>query len=145
MGREITFDKDKLIAIASKFINKLKGIHLDNEINQYYFCGGNSDSEIESKYNKEILLDFQTRFVKTIKNYTNWSNMRKSDKPVANHIRFLINLIVDDKTLIKKKLYKKDNNSSYIRYYIPIDIPMIEYTGFLNKYEFISQLMELIN
>ena len=111
MGREITFDKDKLIAIASKFINKLKGIHLDNEINQYYFCGGNSDSEIESKYNKEILLDFQTRFVKTIKNYTNWSNMRKSDKPVANHIRFLINLIVDDKTLIKKKLYKKDNNS----------------------------------
>ncbi len=145
MVREMKFDKDKLIAIASKFINKLKGIHLDDDLGQYYFCGGNSESEIESQYNKEILLDFQTRFIKTIKNYTNWSNLRKSDKPVANHIRFLINLIVDDKTLIKKKLFKKDNNSSYIRYYIPLDIPMIDYKGFLNKYEVLHHLVELYN
>tara|TARA_R110000787_G_C13251303_1_gene429453 strand:+ start:47 stop:484 length:438 start_codon:yes stop_codon:yes gene_type:complete len=145
MVREIKFDKDKLIAITSKFINKLKGIHIDTVTGESYFCGGNSESEIESKYNKEILLDFQTRFVKTIKNYTNWSNLRRSDKPVANHIRFLINLIVDDKTLIKKKLYKKNTNSSYIRYYIPLTIPMIDYKGFLNKYEVLHQLMELYN
>lgn len=137
------FDHDELLELASKFINKLQGIHRDDETNEYYFCGGNKDSEIESQYNKEILLDFQTRLVKTIKNYTNWSNMRKSDKPVANHIRFLINLLVKDKTLIKKKLCKKENYSSYYRYYIPACIPIIDYKGFLNKHEVLHHLIEL--
>ena len=80
--KEFCFDPEEALLITSNIINRLKNIYKDDD--GYYFYGGTTNDDIECDYNREIILDNESRLRTTFKNHHNWSNMRKSLKPVEN-------------------------------------------------------------
>ena len=66
---------------------------------------------------KEILEDNESRLRKTFKNHTNWSNMRNSQKPVGNHLRFIFCKLTNKTSHIGHTV--RFGNYTCKKYYIP--------------------------
>lgn len=115
MIKPFTFSKSEAILVATNMIKKLKSIHKDDR--GFYFYGGTKDNDIECHYNKEILEDNESRLRKTFKNHANWSNMRKSQKPVGNHLRFIFCKITNQKSYAG--ILVRFGNYTCKKYYIP--------------------------
>ena len=112
---EFSYNYDDAVLVSKNMINKLKNIHKDD--NGYYFYGGTKNNDIECDYNKEILEDNESRLRKTFKNFTNWSNMRKSQKPVGNHLRFIFCKLTNQKSYKGQTI--RFGNHTCKKYYIP--------------------------
>ena len=119
---EFSFNYDDAILVCKNMINKLKNIHKDD--NGYYFYGGTKNNDIECDYNKEVLEDNESRLRKTFKNFSNWSNMRKSQKPVGNHLRFMFCKLTNQKKI--NGITVKFGVHTCKKYYIPDCIPIIQ-------------------
>jgi len=115
MFKEFSLNKEDGIQLITNILRKMKSIHDDDK--GYYFYGGTKDNDIECAENLLILEDNETRLRKTFKNHRNWSNMRKSQKPVGNHLRFLFSKINETKT--HKGICVKFGNYTCKKYYIP--------------------------
>jgi predicted KAP-like P-loop ATPase len=87
MVKPFTFNESEAIMVATNMLKKMKNIFKDN--GGIFFYGGRIDNNIECSHNQEVIEDNESRLRKTFKNHTNWSNMRKSQKPVGNHLRFI--------------------------------------------------------
>jgi len=109
------FDEQTAILVVNKMINKMKNIHKDD--NGYYFYGGTKNNDIECDENKEIIEDNESRLRKTFRNHNNWSNIRNSQKPVANHLRFVFSKITNQKTYPSTII--RFGNYTCKKYYIP--------------------------
>jgi hypothetical protein len=113
--REFTFNYDDAINVSNNMIRKLKNINKDE--GGYYFYGGTKNNDIECDYNKTVLEDNESRLRKTFKNYSNWSNMRKSQKPVGNHLRFIFCRLTNQKKI--EAITIKFGLHTCKKYYIP--------------------------
>ena len=102
------------LELVVKIMNNIK--HLDQDDIGIFFWGGKKGDEIECIENKEILVDNERRMMRAFK-HRNWSNMRKSSKPVGNHLRFLLCKITGKKVYESKIV--KNGNSTARKYYIP--------------------------
>ena len=111
----ITFNKSDGVLLATNMINRLKYILEDDD--GKYFYGGGIMNNIECLENKEVLLDNEVRLRKTFKNHPNWSNMRNSQKPVANHLRFIFCKLMNTKKHNGKQV--RYGNYTCKKYYIP--------------------------
>jgi hypothetical protein len=116
------FNESEAIFISTKMINKMKNIHKDN--NGYYFYGGTKNNDIECPENLEVLEDNETRLRKTFKNHHNWSNMRHSQKPVGNHLRFIFSKLTNKK--IYPSITVRFGGHTCRKYYIPECIAIIQ-------------------
>lgn len=108
-------EKSDAMVLAINMINRLKFILEDD--NGKFFFGGGIMNKIECDENKEILMDNEVRLRKTFKNHTNWSNMRNSKKPVANHLRFIFCKLLNIKKYNGKQV--RYGNYTCKKYYIP--------------------------
>lgn len=115
MVKPFTFNESEAIVVATNMLNKMKNIHKDNF--GYYFYGGSIDTNIEVDYNKNILEDNESRLRRTFKNHTNWSNMRNSQKPVGNHLRFIFCKLTNQKSI--KGVLVRFGSYTCKKYYIP--------------------------
>ena len=115
MVKPFTFNESEAIVVATNMLNKMKNIHKDNF--GYYFYGGSIDTNIEVDYNKNILEDNESRLRRTFKNHTNWSNMRNSQKPVGNHLRFIFCKLTNQKSYNGQTV--RFGNYTCKKYYIP--------------------------
>ena len=103
------------LRLATNMINKMENIHKDDK--GFYFYGGTKNNDIECDHNKTILEDNQTRLTKTFKYQKNWYNMRHSQKPVGNHLRFIFCKLLNCKTLSGITMRYGDYTCK--KYYIP--------------------------
>ena len=85
--KSMVFDYNEALKMCENMINNMENIHKDNK--GYYFYGGTKNNDIESEKNKIVLEDNESRLKRTFKYHHNWSNMRNSQKPVGNHLRFI--------------------------------------------------------
>ena len=115
MVKPFTFNQSEAILVATNMIKRMKNIHKDNK--GYYFYGGNIDTNIETTHNKEVLEDNESRLRKTFKNHSNWSNMRNSQKPVGNHLRFIFCKLNNTKK--HDGILVRFGNYTCKKYYIP--------------------------
>jgi hypothetical protein len=120
MVKPFTFDESEAVLVATNMINRLKSIHKD--CGGYYFYGGTKDNDIECEYNKNVLEDNESRLRRTFKNHSNWSNMRKSQKPVGNHLRFIFCKLTNQKKI--EGILVRFGNYTCKKYYIPDCIPI---------------------
>jgi hypothetical protein len=115
MIKPFNFNESDAIVVATNMLKRFQNIHKDNK--GHFFYGGTRDNDIECPYNKDILEDNESRLRKTFKNHSNWSNMRKSQKPVGNHLRFIFCKLTNQKsyggTLVRF------GNYTCRKYYIP--------------------------
>jgi len=111
----ITFNESDAVLLATNMINRLKFILEDD--NGKYFYGGGIMNNIECPENKEVLLDNEVRLRKTFKKHPNWSNMRNSQKPVGNHLRFIFCKLLNTKKHNGKQV--RYGNYTCKKYYIP--------------------------
>lgn len=125
MVKQFTFNRDDAIELVGKMLNKMKNIHKDEK--GYFFYGGTKvnlltegGNDIEDEFNLEIIKDNEIRMRKVFKNYHNWSNLRKSQKIVGNHIRFFLCKLENVRKYpsISKRL-RADSNYTCKKYYIP--------------------------
>jgi|TARA_R110001592_G_scaffold61375_2_gene187063 hypothetical protein len=93
--REFTFDYEEAVLVSKNMVNRLKNIQQDE--GGYYFYGGTQNNDIECDENKSVIEDNEGRLRRTFKNFTNWHNMRKSKKPVGNHLRFIFCKLTNQK------------------------------------------------
>tara|TARA_R100001463_G_scaffold135720_1_gene199471 strand:+ start:84 stop:464 length:381 start_codon:yes stop_codon:yes gene_type:complete len=116
------------ISLLINICSKLKNIHKDD--NGYFFYGGSKinllsegGNNIEHPDNLEIILDNEYRLRKIFKGNKNWSNMRKSQKVVGNHLRWCF-CKIDNVKYWLGKITKPIKNSSYTckKYYLPKSI-----------------------
>ena len=115
MSRVCSFNMCDGIAVVTNMVKNLDNIQRDSE-GKCFFYGG-TDNNIECLHNKTILEDNESRLRKTFKNHPNWSNMRHSHKPVANHLRFLFSKITNTKSI--KGILVRFGNYTCKKYYIP--------------------------
>jgi hypothetical protein len=115
MNKSFTFDETEALLVATNMLNKFQSIHKDK--NGLYFYGGTKDNDIECPHNKEVLEDNESRLRRTFKNHTNWSNMRKSQKPVGNHLRFIFCKLTNQKSYNGTTV--RFGNYTCKKYYIP--------------------------
>lgn len=113
--KSFIFNESDAILVATNMIKRLQNIHKDK--NGLYFYGGTKDNDIECPHNLEVLGDNESRLRKTFKNHTNWSNMRKSQKPVGNHLRFIFCKITNSKSI--NGVLVRFGNYTCKKYYIP--------------------------
>ena len=113
--KKITFNESDALLVCTNMIKRLKNIHKDE--NGYYFYGGTKDNDIECPYNKIVLEDNESRLRKTFKNHSNWSNMRKSQKPVGNHLRFIFCKLTNTKSM--NAVLVRFGNYTCKKFYIP--------------------------
>ena len=111
----VNFVKEKSIKLTKKMLSKMVNIFEDEQ--GEYFYGVINDKNIECEHNLEVLEDNESRLKKTFKNHPNWSNMRKSMKPVGNHLRFMFCKIEEKKT--HKGHTIAFGNYTCKKYYIP--------------------------
>ena len=114
MVKPFTFNESEAILVATNMLKKMKNIHQDK--GGHYFYGGSIDTNIEIDYNKEIIEDNESRLRRTFKNHTNWSNMRNSQKPVGNHLRFIFCKLNNTS---HKGVLVRFGNYTCKKYYIP--------------------------
>lgn len=115
MSKTITFNKNEALLVATNMIKRLKSIYKDDK--GHYFYGGTKDNDIECPYNRDVLEDNESRLRKTFKKHPNWSNMRKSQKPVGNHLRFIFCKLTDQKSYNGHVV--RFGNYTCKKYYIP--------------------------
>lgn len=72
----------KLKEMISKLINLKK-----NENDELYFYGSRTE-QLECEHNREVILSYIPLMKKIIKGHSNWSNMKRTEKVVANHLKF---------------------------------------------------------
>jgi len=113
--KEFTFDYNEAILVSKNIIKKLKNIHEDDK--GHYFYGGTQNNDIECEDNRIIIEDNESRLRKTFKNFSNWSNMRKSQKPVGNHLRFIFCRLTNQKKV--NGITIKFGLHTCKKYYIP--------------------------
>jgi hypothetical protein len=113
--KQVSFNENEALLVSTKMINKMKNIHKDDK--GYYFYGGTKNNDIECPENKEVLEDNESRLRKTFKNHHNWSNMRNSQKPVGNHLRFIFCKLTNQKTYPSTLVRFGDYTCK--KYYIP--------------------------
>tara|TARA_A100001015_G_scaffold31424_1_gene34998 strand:+ start:617 stop:988 length:372 start_codon:yes stop_codon:yes gene_type:complete len=94
--KSVVFDFNDAVKVCENMINNMENIHKDDK--GYYFYGGTKNNDIECPINREILEDNESRLKKTFKYHHNWSNMRHSQKPVGNHLRFIFCKLTNTKT-----------------------------------------------
>lgn len=125
MYKKFSLEKDDGIRLATKMLNSMKNLHKDD--NGIYFYGGTKDNDIECPHNLEILEDNEKRLRKTFKNHHNWSNMRKSQKPVGNHLRFMFCKLEDKK--VHQGICVRFGSYTCKKYYIPkcIELNVIDH------------------
>ena len=123
----LIYDEQVLNDNVCDMLSQLK--HLYNDDNGYYFYGGGKiphegeeGSEIECSYNKSIMETFIPKMKKIIKGHSNWSNMSKSDKIVANHIRFFCNVLTKKKMARKTMRFPKFKSFMVNKFSIPNEI-----------------------
>lgn len=116
MSKTFSLNKEDGIKLAVNMLKRMKEIYKDEK--GYYFYGGTKGNEIECEHNLEVLGDNESRLRKTFKNHLNWSNMRKSQKPVSNHLRFIFCKINGTKSHIGTTI--RIGNYTCKKYYIPL-------------------------
>ncbi len=109
----VELDK-KLKELIKNLINLEK-----NEDNELYFYGGNN---IECEHNKQIINNYLPMMKKIIKGYSNWSNLKKTDKIVANHLKLFCR-ISTGKPIVKKCVRFPQFKSKMVnRFTLPVAI-----------------------
>tara|TARA_R110002096_G_scaffold4906_4_gene22970 strand:- start:42 stop:407 length:366 start_codon:yes stop_codon:yes gene_type:complete len=115
-------NESEAVFISTKMINKMKNIHKDDK--GYYFYGGTKNNDIECPENLEVLQDNETRLRKIFKNHHNWSNMRNSQKPVGNHLRFIFSKLTNKK--VYPSITVRFGDYTCRKYYLPDCIAFIQ-------------------
>jgi hypothetical protein len=123
-------DDEKLRFNLKGLIAQLKNIYYDEEAKQHYFYGGGKiplfdeqGSELECKENLQLINDFLPIMKSCIKGHSNWSNMTKGQKKVANYLKFYIRTLTDTKHLNNKVIrFPKYKSYLVIKYFIPKEI-----------------------
>ncbi len=77
-----------------EMINNLTNLK-KNENGELYFYGSRTE-QLECEHNKEIILSYIPLMKKIIKGHSNWSNMKNSEKLVANHLKFYCRVLTGE-------------------------------------------------
>ena len=100
--KDFTFDYNEAILVSKNIIKKLKNIHEDDK--GHYFYGGTQNNDIECDDNRIIIED-------------NESRLRKTFKPVGNHLRFIFCRLTNQKKV--NGITIKFGLHTCKKYYIP--------------------------
>tara|TARA_R100000900_G_scaffold88897_1_gene69223 strand:+ start:16 stop:423 length:408 start_codon:yes stop_codon:yes gene_type:complete len=122
-------DDDKLKFNLKGLIAQLKNIYYDENDKIKFFYGGGKiptkdclGSEIECRENLQLINDYLPLMKTCIKGHTNWSNMSKSQKKVANYLKFYLRVLTDKTLDTKVTRFPKYKSYMVIKYVIPEEL-----------------------
>ena len=100
-----------------QLIKNLINIETNKDTNELFFYGGNN---IECEHNKEIINNSLPIMKKIIKGYSNWSNLKKTDKIVANHLKLFCRISTGKPVLKKCVRFPEFKSKMINRFTLPI-------------------------